>query len=132
MRISDWISDVCSSDLTVGAMEQVDPRRARGRAVGYVFGDDSGRLLVELRGAPRVGRLRLVDEPVVVALHAGRHVAMPLAGVRIVPPVGRAQAGAVAFARGQALRILRPRRFTCGEIDRRKRGAVVQLTCLLW
>src|SRR3546814_1102867 len=65
MRISDWSSDVCSSDLGQGAVlghvrvaGRTNPRGARGRARGWFPGADHGTAAVQ-PAAPRAGRGRI-------------------------------------------------------------------------
>src|SRR3546814_13176092 len=44
MRISDWSSDVCSSDLLLAGRRRVDPGRKRYDQYGYIVGAGDQRL----------------------------------------------------------------------------------------
>src|SRR3546814_3363312 len=98
MRISDWSSDVCSSDLAAGVQALVDADRARGgRAQHLRAGQQPGAgaavLAVAAAAAERVaGRRRSGADGAVRAVRAGlaagavEHVPdQPLRSVRPAP-----------------------------------------------
>src|SRR3546814_17915247 len=100
MRISDWSSDVCSSDLTATAL--VDDRlhvAIFDRAVGDGL---QVRLLVDLRraadveGPPRELRARLADR--LGGDHADRLADVPRRAARKVPALPFAAAAKRPFA----------------------------------
>src|SRR3546814_13147414 len=84
MRISDWSSDVCSSDLRVGV------------AVGMRLGDEAGRG-IDIAGSADGDEKVAVSERLVDAVHLQRHLAEPddVRAQRTVGPTGRTE----AFAR---------------------------------
>src|SRR3546814_4145615 len=58
MRISDWSSDVCSSDLPLGNVERVEPGIGIGDEVAGKSGEVALRMLALAVGAVEVGRRR--------------------------------------------------------------------------
>src|SRR3546814_16809731 len=79
MRISDWSSDVCSSDLTpFGAGSSQTPllsgRRARQIVVGHALGDETVQAFEEagLQGDPPP---RLIDDDTLLRFGSGQKLA---------------------------------------------------------
>src|SRR3546814_5506287 len=58
MRISDWSSDVCSSDLDAGVahrgVDQGEQSRVLGGAIALLVGDDANDPVVEPRRGPEL------------------------------------------------------------------------------
>src|SRR3546814_17787842 len=87
MRISDWSSDVCSSDLLAAVVEIRRAARARDRyrtaGPGRLRRLEKGKALVD-RLAERTGHRRTQAETAAIALNEG------MVGVGIQREIGRA------------------------------------------
>src|SRR3546814_13549377 len=90
MRISDWSSDVCSSDLacaarsrmrTVTATRYVTPLREGGSLPAVIEADDDGMYVMKFRGAGQ-GAKALVAE--VVAGELARLLGLPIPAIVLV------------------------------------------------
>src|SRR3546814_14310933 len=112
MRISDWSSDVCSSDLDVARVERhqhclrrleiddargAEQRRALGR-IAEAAGRETALLRLDNLG-PRlrpvdagfleIGIAWRADDPVDAAVHRARGIAFPRLALEIGRPAGR-------------------------------------------
>src|SRR3546814_10751209 len=84
MRISDWSSDVCSSDLWVRADRQTGGRGRRGRTWVSEPGNLYASTLIRLRGGdPPAQQLGFVAA---VALHRALSAWAPAAGLSLKSP----------------------------------------------